>query len=110
MVFLNHLRILIAEPKELVRIEKAKPMSENRTMSIMLFVLGLFLIAVGIGLSTVTQTVTTPHQETIHPYVGVGVFMVLFGIIVLVFAFIRTMSKRTFSMRQRWRYPQTEQV
>jgi len=27
-------------------------------MSVMLFVLGLFLIAVGIGLSTVTQTVT----------------------------------------------------
>jgi uncharacterized membrane protein YidH (DUF202 family) len=94
-------------------------MSENRTMSIMLFVLGLFLIAVGIGLSTVTQTVTryrnvygfqVPYQETIQPYVGVGVFMVLFGIIVLVVAFIRTSSKRTFSMRQRWRYPQTEQV
>ena len=94
-------------------------MSENRTMSAMLFVLGLFLIAVGIGLSTVTQTVTryrnvygiqVPYQETIQPYVGVGGFMVLFGIIALVVALIRTRSKKTFSMRERWRYPKTEQV
>ena len=88
-------------------------------MSGMLFVLGLFLIAVGIILSTVTQTVTkyrnvygfqVPYQETIQPYVGVGGFMVLVGIIVLVVAFIRTRSKKTFSMRERWRYPKTEQV
>jgi uncharacterized membrane protein YidH (DUF202 family) len=88
-------------------------------MSVMLFVLGLFLIAVGIGLSTVTQTVTryrdvygiqVPYQETIQPYVGVGGFMVLVGIIALVVAFIRTSSKKTFSMRERWRYPKTEQV
>ena len=88
-------------------------------MSGMLFVLGFFLIAVGIILSTVTQTVTkyrnvygfqVPYQETIQPYVGVGGFMVLVGIIVLVVAFIRTRSKKTFSMRERWRYPKTEQV
>jgi len=88
-------------------------------MSVMLFVLGLFLIAVGIILSTVTQTVTkyrnvygfqVPYQETIQPYVGVGGFMVLVGIIVLVVAFISTRSKKTFSMRERWRYPKTEQV
>jgi len=92
-------------------------MSENRTMSVMLFVLGLFLIAVGIGLFTVTQTVTryrngfqVPYQETIQPYVGVGGFMVLFGIIVLVVVLIRTRRKKTFSMRERWRYPKTEQV
>ncbi|MDH5635929.1 MAG: hypothetical protein OEY47_04610 [Candidatus Bathyarchaeota archaeon] len=94
-------------------------MSENRTMSGMLFVLGFFLIAVGIILSTVTQTVTryrnvygfqVPYQETIQPYVGVGGFMVLVGIIVLVVAFISTRSKKTFSMRERWRYPKTEQV
>jgi len=88
-------------------------------MSGMLFVLGFFLIAVGIILSTVTQTVTryrnvygfqVPYQETIQPYVGVGGFMVLVGIIVLVVAFISTRSKKTFSMRERWRYPKTEQV
>ena len=41
---------------------------------------------------------------------GVGGFMVLVGIIALVVAFIRTSSKKTFSMRERWRYPKTEQV
>lgn len=78
-------------------------MSESRTLSMMLFVLGLFLIAVGIGLSTVTQTVTRyryyygfqiPYQETIQPYVGVGVVMVIFGIIFLVVAFIKAQTKK----------------
>ena len=78
-------------------------MNENRTMSIMLFVLGLFLIAVGIGLSTVTQTVTRyrnvygfqgPYQETIQPYIGVGILMVIIGLIVLVVAFVKTQTKK----------------
>jgi len=43
-------------------------MSENRTMSVMLFVLGLFLIAVGIGLSTVTQTVTRYRTFTVFKF------------------------------------------
>ncbi len=87
-------------------------MSQDKTVSIMLFVLGLFLIAVGIGLSTITQTVivttqTTiygipvqyPHAETVQPYVGVGAVMVLFGIIVLVVAFVKARtSKKTVSM------------
>ncbi len=90
-------------------------MSENKTMAIMLFVLGLFLIAVGIGLSTVTQTVTRyrsyfgvqiPYQATIYPYQGVGVVMALFGIIVLVVAFVKTRSKKTESVEM----PKTEQV
>lgn len=77
-------------------------MSETRTVSIMLFVLGLFLIAVGIGLATVTQTVTRyrdyygfqiPYQETIQPYIGVGILMVIIGLIVLVVAFIKTQTK-----------------
>lgn len=92
-------------------------MSENRTLSIMLFVLGLFLIAVGIGLSTVTQTVTRyrnyygfqiPYQETIQPYAGVGVVMVIFGIIALVGAFIKTRSKKTITVEMK--IPKTGQI
>lgn len=96
-------------------------MSQDKTTSIMLFVLGLFLIAVGIGLSTITQTVivttqTTiygipvqyPHAETIHPYASIGAVMVLFGIIVLVVAFIKTRSKQTLSMTMEM--PKTEQT
>jgi len=92
-------------------------MSETRTVSIMLFVLGLFLIAVGIGLATVTQTVTKyryyygfqiPYQETIHPYEGIGAIMVIFGIIVLIGAFIKTRSKKTVSITMEM--PKTEQA
>jgi len=69
----------------------------------MLFVLGLFLFAVGIGLTTVTQTVTIyrnyygiqiPYQETIQPYIGIGVVMVIVGIIILLVAFIKTQTKK----------------
>ena len=92
-------------------------MSENRTTSIMLFVSGLFLIAVGIGLFTVTQTITRyrnyygfqiPYQETIHPYEGIGAIMVIFGIIVLIGAFIKTRSKKTVSITMET--PKTEQA
>jgi len=92
-------------------------MSENKTVSIMLFVLGLFLIAVGIGLSTVTQTVTRyrnyygfqiPYQETIQPYVGIGAVMVIFGIIVLIGAFIKTQQKKTMTVKMEM--PKTEQT
>jgi hypothetical protein len=94
-------------------------MSENRTVSIMLFVLGLFLIAVGIGLATVSQTIIAnryyfgvliPYQDTIHPYQSEGVIMVLFGIIVLVIAFIvvKARSKKTIEMKMET--PKTEQI
>jgi len=90
-------------------------LSENQTMAIMLFVLGLFSITVGIGLSTVTQTVTryrsyygfqVPYQATVYPYQGVGVLMALFGIIILIVAFVKTRSKKTESKEM----PKTEQV
>jgi hypothetical protein len=86
----------------------------------MLFVLGLFLIAVGIGISTITQTVivttqTTiygipvqyPHPETIQPYVGIGSFMVLLGIIALVVAFIMTLRKRERTVKMTVETPKT---
>jgi len=85
-------------------------------MAIMLFVLGLFFIAVGIGLSTVTQTVTryflsyygiqVPYQATVYPYQGIGVLMALFGIIILIVAFVKTRSKKTESKEM----PKTERA
>jgi len=89
-------------------------MSENKTVSIMLFVLGLFLIAVGIGLSTVTQTVIrwidfSGYRETIQPYLGIGGVMVIFGIILQVVAFIMTQTKKkTVSVTMEM--PKTEQA
>lgn len=98
-------------------------MSENRTLSIMLFVLGLFLIAVGIGLSTVTQTVTTytyyygfqipTGYQKVYPYLGLGVIMVIVGIIVLVVAFIKISGKtlgKMWTETIKLEMPKTEQI
>ncbi len=86
-------------------------MIENRTVSIILFILGLFLIAVGIGLSMVTQTVITYTDyygnqvptgvQTIYPYVSIGLVMLTVGIIVLVGAFIKTRSKKTVTVKMK---------
>lgn len=82
-------------------------MSENRTVSIMLFVLGLFLIGVGIGLAAITQTVITSGSPlgttygTVNPYAVVGAVIIIFGIIVLIGAFIMmTRSKKTITTRK----------
>jgi hypothetical protein len=74
----------------------------------MLFVLGLFLIAIGIGIATIRETViryrdyygfNVPYAVTIHPYDSAGVFLVIIGLIVLGVAFIKTRtSKKTVSM------------
>jgi len=75
-------------------------MTENiNQISIMLFVLALFLIAIGIGLATVTQEVmrwglrNRYEQFTIHPYEAPGGIMFIIGIIVLVAAFLETQTK-----------------
>ena len=69
----------------------------------MFFVLGIFLIIVGIGLTLITQTVTEfrdfygmqiPVRVTIYPYQGLGIFLVIFGIVVLTFAFLKTRGKK----------------
>jgi hypothetical protein len=65
----------------------------------MLLVLGLFLIAVGMGLSVATGTMlrtrivngyAVQYQVTIQPFFDVGVSMVPIGLIVLAVAFIMT--------------------
>lgn len=73
-------------------------MSEERDVPVMLFVVSLFFIVGGIALCTITQNVTTyttygglqvPLQETIQPYIGIGVLSALTGLILLIFAVTR---------------------
>jgi len=75
-------------------------------LSIMLFVLALSLLAIGIGLATVTQQVTRyryyygfkiPYTETIYPYQGVSVQMIIFAIIVLIIAFVPIKREKEMS-------------
>jgi len=65
----------------------------------MLFFLGLFFVALGIGLSMAPGTITrtrlvngyaVPYQVTVQPFFEIGVFMIPIGLIVLVMAFIMT--------------------
>jgi hypothetical protein len=74
-------------------------MGENRTLSIMLFVLGIALIAIGIGISTITQAETryqnilgiqVPYEVAVQPYVGVGIVMVIVGAVAVVGALVNT--------------------
>jgi hypothetical protein len=73
-------------------------MGKSRNVSIALCVLGLSLIAVGIGLSIITQTETryrdflgyqVPYQEKVRPYVGVGVLIIVVGIVAIIGAIIK---------------------
>jgi uncharacterized membrane protein len=84
----------------------------------MLFVLGLFLIAVGIGLSTVTDRVITytnymgfqipTGYQTIYPYIGEGILMFIIGLILLIVAFIKIQSKKK-PVSTTMEIPKTEQ-
>jgi NADH:ubiquinone oxidoreductase subunit K len=71
-------------------------MSENRTVSIVLFVLGLILISVGIGLSNVSQTnITLQGRITAYPYLSAGAAYLIIGTVVLVVAYLIILFKRT---------------
>jgi hypothetical protein len=79
----------------------------------MLFVLGLFLIAIGVAVEMPTETYTHSWgTHTIHPYEGAAAFLIIVGIIVLVVAFIKARSKKTVSMRDidKLAYRQTRQA
>lgn len=75
------------------------PMSENRNLPVMLTVLGLFLIAIGIGLTYFG--VNVPEQPTVHPFVGIGVVLALLGMIVLLVAFAKMRPKRPITWRMK---------
>jgi uncharacterized membrane protein YidH (DUF202 family) len=79
-------------------------MSENRNLPLMLSILGLFLIAIGIGLAFFG--VEVPEQRTVQPFFGLGVVLALLGIILLLGAFVKMRPKRP--VRWRMRKPQIE--
>ena len=79
-------------------------MSENRNLPLMLSVLGIFLIAIGIGLAYFG--VQVPEQPTVQPFVGLGVVLALLGIIVLIGAFVK--MRPTRNVRWRMKKPQIE--
>ena len=79
-------------------------MSENRNLPLMLSILGLFLIAIGIGLAYFG--IEVPQQPTVQPFVGLGVVLALLGIIVLLVAFVKMRPNRP--VRWRMRKPQIE--
>jgi hypothetical protein len=92
-------------------------MSENRNLPIMLFILGLFLIATGIALALYTTTEThylnyyginVPQQRTVQPYVGGGIVLACLGTLVLVGAFVANQSKKSVTVTMEM--PKTEQV
>jgi len=80
-------------------------MSENRNLPLMLSILGIFLIAVGIGLAYFG--VAVPQQPAVQPFVGLGVVLALLGIIVLLVAFVKMRPKSP--IRWRMKKPQMGQ-
>jgi hypothetical protein len=73
-------------------------MSANRTVSIVLFVLGLILIGVGTGLSNVSETgMTTRGPWADYPYLSEGAVVIIIGTVVLAVAYLMIVLKRTFS-------------
>ena len=79
-------------------------MSENRNLPLMLSILGIFLIAIGIGLAYFG--VIVPQQPTVQPFAGLGVVLALLGIIVLLVAFAKMRPKSP--IRWRMKKPQIE--
>ena len=73
-------------------------MSENRTVSITVFVLGLILIGVGTGLSNISETgMTTRRPWTDYPYLSEGAVVIIIGTVVLVVAYLMMLLKKTVS-------------
>jgi protein-S-isoprenylcysteine O-methyltransferase Ste14 len=70
----------------------------------MLSVLGVFLIAIGVGLALFG--VAVPEQPTVQPFVGLGVVLALLGIILLLGAFAKMRTRKP--IRWRIRKPQIE--
>lgn len=68
---------------------------EHYTIPIMMFVLGLFLIAIGVVVEMPTKTTMYPWGAfTVHPYESQAGLLIFIGIIVLVAAFILARRKK----------------
>ena len=72
-------------------------MSKNRNLPLLLSILGIFLVAIGVGLAYFGVAVS--GQPTVQPFAGLGVVLALLGIILLIVAFAKMRPKRP----TRWR-------
>jgi uncharacterized membrane protein len=79
-------------------------MSENRNLPLLLSILGLFLVAIGVGLAYFS--VAVPEQPIVQPFVGLGVVLALLGIVLLIVAFAKMRPKSP--VRWRTKKPQIE--
>jgi tellurite resistance protein TehA-like permease len=79
-------------------------MSENRNFPVLLSILGVSLIAIGVGLAYFS--VGFPDQPTVQPFIGLGVVLALLGIILLIVAFAK--MRPTRPVRWRTKKPQIE--
>ncbi len=79
-------------------------MSENRNLPLLLSMLGIFLIAIGVGLAYFG--VAVPEQPTVQSFVGPGVVLALLGLILLIVAFAK--MRPTRPSRWRTKKPQIE--
>ena len=84
---MSHKEILYFERH--VRQSRDSKMSETHNIGAILFVLGLFFMAIGIGVSIIVRAGA-------HPYASQGALMFIIGLIILVAAFIIVrITKRT---------------
>jgi protein-S-isoprenylcysteine O-methyltransferase Ste14 len=80
------------------------PMSENRNLPVLLSILGLFLVAVGVGLACFS--VAVPDQPTVQPFVVLGVVLASLGLVLLIVAFAK--MRPTRPVRWRTKKPEIE--
>jgi phosphatidylserine synthase len=95
----KHIRLSRARQEQ-----EFSPMSENRNLPVLFSVVGLFLVAVGVGLAYFG--VAVPEQPTVQPFVGLGVVLALLGVILLIVAFAK--MRPTRPVRWRTKKPQIE--
>lgn len=74
-------------------------MSENRNLPAALSILGMILVALGIGIAYFS--LSGSEQITIQPFVGLGVVLALFGIVLLLVAFVKMRPRKSITWRIR---------
>ena len=72
-------------------------MSENRNLPVALSILGICLVALGVGLAY--YSVSGSGQSWVQPFAGLGVVLALFGVILLLVGFVKMNPKKLI----RWR-------